>query len=460
MKPKRRWLLFVALVAGVGTAISLPPMDRWWAAPLGYALFAATLLDATLKPRLARAGAFTLGFFAVSLAWMVEFSLLGMVLLVLLEAAIVTAVVVVVPRAPSATIVAFPAALALGEALRYRFPLGGLPMAGPALGQADGPLLPIARVGGDYAIVFVVALFGAGLCGVVVGLRTRAPGLRRTGVAALVVGLVVTGAAAAVHAPAAKEPIRVAYVQGGGVRGLRAVDNEATDTYANQREASKLLKGSVDLVVWPEDVIDLAARSQNDSIRFEVGALATRLQTPRSWRAWSRTSGADRFRNAAVAWDRSGKIVDRYDKVHRVPFGEYVPARGLVSHLADISAVPRDAIAGQGRRGLLTRAGDLGVLISYEVFFAERARAAVHAGGEILLVPTNASSFKGRQVPRRRSPPPGCGPSRPAATSSRPRRRVQRVRRRQRHTCRNLSKLGARAAATYDPAQAPRDDAV
>jgi apolipoprotein N-acyltransferase len=39
------------------------------------------------------------------------------------------------------------------------------------------------------------------------------------------------------------------------------------------------------------------------------------------------------------------------------------------------------------------------VVISYEVFFSERARAAIRAGGELLLVPTNASSFKGRQVP-------------------------------------------------------------
>jgi apolipoprotein N-acyltransferase len=38
-------------------------------------------------------------------------------------------------------------------------------------------------------------------------------------------------------------------------------------------------------------------------------------------------------------------------------------------------------------------------MISYEVFFADRARTAVHGGAEILLVPTNASSFKGRQVP-------------------------------------------------------------
>jgi apolipoprotein N-acyltransferase len=39
------------------------------------------------------------------------------------------------------------------------------------------------------------------------------------------------------------------------------------------------------------------------------------------------------------------------------------------------------------------------VLVSYEVFFAERARAATRAGGRVLLVPTNASSYTTAQVP-------------------------------------------------------------
>ena len=77
----------------------------------------------------------------------------------------------------------------------------------------------------------------------------------------------------------------------------------------------------------------------------------------------------------------------------------YVPARSLVRRFADLAAVPRDAIPGRGPGRLHTRAGPLGVLISHEVFFPDRARAAVGAGAEVLLVPTNASSYRGRQVP-------------------------------------------------------------
>jgi apolipoprotein N-acyltransferase len=88
-----------------------------------------------------------------------------------------------------------------------------------------------------------------------------------------------------------------------------------------------------------------------------------------------------------------------YDKVHRVPFGEYVPARSLFERLADLSAVPRDATVGTGPPVLTLPGGTMGVVISYEVFFPDRARAAIRAGGRVLLVPTNAASYRDAQIP-------------------------------------------------------------
>ena len=57
----------------------------------------------------------------------------------------------------------------------------------------------------------------------------------------------------------------------------------------------------------------------------------------------------DGFRNAQVIVTEDGEVIDRYDKVRRVPFGEYVPLRGLLEALgAPIDLVPRDAVAGTG----------------------------------------------------------------------------------------------------------------
>jgi apolipoprotein N-acyltransferase len=216
------------------------------------------------------------------------------------------------------------------------------------------------------------------------------------GALAAVVGLAVAGAAA--PGGTSRGTLRVAAVQGGGERGLRAVSVDSEIVLADELAATTEVTPPVDLVVWPEDVVEVD------------GALAGSEQERRVAEV-ARATGAtvvagiiedtepDRFRNAAVAWAPDGSLVARYDKVRRVPFGEYIPFRSLIDRVADISAVPRDALAGRGPGILGTPAGRLGVVISYEVFFADRGRAAVRAGGDVLLVPTNASSFTSSQVP-------------------------------------------------------------
>lgn len=107
------------------------------------------------------------------------------------------------------------------------------------------------------------------------------------------------------------------------------------------------------------------------------------------------------FRNASVLWGPGGARLGRYEKHHRVPFGEYIPLRDLFERLSDDTRyIPRDAIPGDGP-AVLDPEGTprLGIVISYEVFFPSRVADAVHYGGQLLLAPTNAASFVTDEVP-------------------------------------------------------------
>jgi apolipoprotein N-acyltransferase len=76
-----------------------------------------------------------------------------------------------------------------------------------------------------------------------------------------------------------------------------------------------------------------------------------------------------------------------------------VPDRGFFAHLGNLSAVPLDAVPGHGSGLLDTPAAPLGAMVSYEVFYADRGRSSVRAGAQLLIVPTNTSSYATAQVP-------------------------------------------------------------
>ena len=80
------------------------------------------------------------------------------------------------------------------------------------------------------------------------------------------------------------------------------------------------------------------------------------------------------------------------------PYGEYVPMRFLLDPLAKDILPPRDDVEGTGPAVLDTSLGPLGVVISWETFFPRRVREALHHDAQIVLNPTNGSSYWLTQV--------------------------------------------------------------
>ena len=387
------------LVAGLLLTATLPPAGWWVLGPVGAAVLASGLRGRPARTRFVCGLAAGVGLYGPGLFWMTNFSAPGYPIAVLIEASFLAAAALLVVPGPG-RLLALPAALVLFEAARGSWPFGGMPLAHLALGQVGGPLAPAARVGGQLLLVGLVGLAGAGLAELYATARRRGrPGAAASGATAivLVAGMALLGTVA--PEGRARGRLRVALVQGGGRRGLLAVERaDPGDVFAAHLRASRAIEPPVDLVLWPEDVVDVSRPVRETAEGRQLAELARRLHATLV-AGVVEDAGAHHFRNAAVAWGPRGRIVARYDKVHRVPFGEYIPFRSLIDRVADLSAIPRDAVAGKGTGLLDVPAGDFGTLISYEVFFEDRARAAVRAGAEVLIVPTNASSFGTGQVP-------------------------------------------------------------
>ena len=387
----RRDLLGAGLAGGT-VVLSLPPFGWWPLGVLGLAMLARLTDRQSWRDRLLLGLVAGVAFFGLGLLWVTAFSLPGYGALVALEAVLLAGGLAAVPPGRG-QLLGFPAALVLAEWARGRWPFGGLPVGGLALGQVGGPFGPVARFSGALGVMAVTGMVAAALA----ALWSR-PVRRRAGLAALGGVSLLVVAAPRLPSGTASARIVAAVVQGGGPRGIRAIDADPGQVLDRHVAATAGVRNGIELVIWPEGVVDVAGEFQGSSEETGVGDLARRLDTTFVVGVVEGAPGG-RFRNAAVALGPNGAVVDRYDKVHRVPFGEYVPARRLIGAVADLSAVPRDAVPGRGPGLLHTEVGRLGVMISYEVFFSDRARAAVRAGGAVLVVPTNASSYTGRQVP-------------------------------------------------------------
>jgi apolipoprotein N-acyltransferase len=394
-----------SLGAGVLLALSLPPWGWWPLGLLGAALLYWRLAGLPLRTRLWSGWLAGLACYGLGLMWARAFNWYGALALVLIEALFLAAQGGLTPsrwgRAP-----AFVGAAVLTEWARMSWPFGGLPLGGVFLGQADGPLLQLARLGGPLLLTAGVWLGGVALATVV-----TAPGRRRAGVTAGTArrGLALVAAVAVLVlagwlAPDGGTPVRhvaVALVQGGGRRGVSMEEVSPTTVYEAQVSATLALHQTHQapaLVLWPEDVLALDGPLRGSAADTFMGDLARLLHTTLV-AGVTEPAGRTGFLNEIVAWGPHGRIVSEFEKVHRVPFGEYVPDRSFFSHFANLSAVPLDAVPGHASGLLRTPAGPLGTLVSFEVFYANRSRTSVRAGAELLIVPTNTSSYSTPQVP-------------------------------------------------------------
>ena len=393
-----------AAVAGLAVALSLPPWGVW---PLAIAgLIALELLVAGEPSRRQRAWLcwwFAFLWLGVGMAWMWFLTQPGYIVAAAIFASFHAAAGAAAPDGRWA-VFGRPAAHVLIEAVRLCFPFGGVPLASLAISQAAGPLVGVVRVGGVLLLAWLVwqlAAVAAGVIGMAVpALASRRPTdgprwrLLGAGAAAIVVVLALT--AVAPRGRDTGETLRIAVVQGGGPQGTRASETGTQEVFDRHIAATRTIPTGtpLDLVMWPENVIDTdrVPFAESDKLAA-VAAEADRLGVPFSV-GITEDAGPGRFTNAQVIVMPDGGVTSRYDKVRRVPFGEYIPLRGFLEALnLPVDQVPNDAVAGDRPAILDVPEARLGVVISWEVFFGGRARDAIGHGGQVLLNPTNGSSY-------------------------------------------------------------------
>jgi apolipoprotein N-acyltransferase len=261
------------------------------------------------------------------------------------------------------------------------------------IAQVDnGPLSRIATATGVYGISFEIALVNVALAAAFLVPREK----RGAMLAAALAAAAVLQAGRLIDSPPARPdraallvqqniPVSANWTPAYFRQTLRALTDITIKSVADN--ASK----KIDLVVWPESPAPFF--TNDDQFRSELSAMA------RQTSAWTVVGsiGSDAphptedapLRNSAALVSPAGDWTARYDKIHLVPFGEYLPYPRLFSFAGGLTQEVGKFHSGSSRRPL--DAGDerLGVFICYESIFPDEVRQFANNGAQVFVNMSN-----------------------------------------------------------------------
>src|SRR5215472_8048380 len=390
------WALLAAVAGGLALTAALPPAGVWPLAPLGPALLVVALQGRSLRASVLAGLLFGLALFVPLLSWLINVAWYAWGALAVAEAVIFA--LLCAGQRVLLSLRAWPVAVAgwwvAAEALRGRWPYA-FPWGRLAMSQAGTPAAPWAAVGGAPLLSFLLALVGSTLAWLV--LRRRAiPALAFAGA----LGLTLAGALLPVDpVPPGTPTATVAAVQGDVpharnlpslFRASTVTENHATATERLAAQVKAGRKPAPDLVIWPENATDLDPRFYPPvfgTIAAAVHAIGRPVLVGEVLQ--------DPQRNVGQLWTPAHGPGPLYVKRQLVPFGEYIPFRGLLSHITSLVALqPHDFVAGD--RAVVFGVGKirLGDVICYEVGFDPLVSSEVNAGANLLIVQTNDATFE------------------------------------------------------------------
>ena len=221
-------------------------------------------------------------------------------------------------------------------------------------------------------------------------LRLAAGGLVLAG--ALTVGALRLGPGGGVDS--GQSPVAaVALVQGNIAQTLKWDQAFRAETLRIYADLTREAASGAQLVVWPEAAVPAYLRHEPQVLGGLVD-LAAAVETPLLVGALDATTDglATHYLNSAFLITPEGARA-RYDKMHLVPFGEYVPLKRLLFFVEAIAAEIGDFTPGRDLVVFPLAGAPFGTVICYEVIFPNLFRQFVREGASFMVNITNDAWF-------------------------------------------------------------------
>lgn len=264
-------------------------------------------------------------------------------------------------------------------------------------------LLQFADIAGVYGLSFLIVLANAVLFEVVFK-RSRKEFILAAAVILIIIGILIYGVNRSKQVEEILQNaagIEVAMIQGNIDQSIKWNDGFQKKTINIYEQLSlqnaPLTEG---LVVWPETAVPF---NYQDAGQFQKQVRDICFKT-KNWLIFGSTSYENsknntNYYNSAYLLSPDGEIKGKYDKVHLVPYGEYVPLRNVFPFIKKLTAGMGDFSAGDGYHPLTVNSKKIGILICYEGILPFAARTYKNEGAELLVNITNDAWFGATSAP-------------------------------------------------------------
>lgn len=262
---------------------------------------------------------------------------------------------------------------------------------------ANLPVLQLASVGGIYALSFVLVLFNAALSQALYYRNLRRYILLPSALVLLAIAW-GTHRLSALDSTAAPS-LRVGVVQGNISQDRKWKVNRLEWTTQHYAELTlSLANRHPDLIIFPETALPFYFNDPlYSAYQQRIRALPPATGIPLLVGSLEGQFG-DRTvptYNRAFMLDTRGETVGTADKVHLVPFGEFLPFPTLFQYLEGLTAESGQFTPGQSHRTMAIPGvqATLGVFVCYESIFPEITRELTQLGANFLVNATNDAWF-------------------------------------------------------------------
>jgi apolipoprotein N-acyltransferase len=274
-------------------------------------------------------------------------------------------------------------------------------------------VIQVADLAGVYGVSFLIVLVNVWASMVVQGvwalispaaLRVSIPWVRASLALVFVVAAVAYGHWRLIPHPHlfSEHTLKIGLVQPNVDQGRKWDVAFRRETIDRLERLTESVIGDVSLVVWPEAatpfLFEVESDYREELLRFvRSHGVALLFGSPAA--VVEKDSNQLRLLNSAFLLTGDGRILDRYDKIHLVPFGEYIPVKGLLSFLDKLVVGIGDFLPGNAPEVMTGPGGQLGVVICFEVIFPDLVRQFVDRGADYMVTITNDAWFGRTSAP-------------------------------------------------------------